>query len=221
MTPGRFKKLRSVLLKRQPNLTVLTENVHKEHNLSAILRSCDATGVLEAHAVSSDGAVRRHHMVSGGARKWVQVLVHPDIHTACRNLRADGFEILAAHFSETARDFRAIDYTRRVAVMFGSELWGVSNEAAGLADGHVVIPMEGMVASLNVSVAAALILYEAQRQRRLAGLYAECRLNPATFSKTLFEWAYPEVAERCRSKGLPYPELSDDGMLTTNPLNKF
>ena len=80
--------------------------------------------------------------------------------------------------------------------------------------------VEGMVASLNVSVAAALILYEAQRQRSNAGLYRESRLPTKEYEMTLFEWAYPEIAERCRNHAIPYPSLNEDGSLAKNPLIK-
>ena len=77
--------------------------------------------------------------------------------------------------------------------------------------------MRGLAASLNVSVAAALFLYEAARQREAAGLYAQCRLSTAQFSETLFEWSHPDIAARCRRRGLPYPALTADGDLATNP----
>jgi len=101
--------------------------------------------------------------------------------------------------------------------LLGSELRGVSDEAAALADRHAILPMRGLAASLNVSVAAALFLYEAARQREAAGLYAECRLSPEIFARTLFEWCHPDIATRCRTRGLPYPPLTADGDLAANP----
>jgi tRNA (guanosine-2'-O-)-methyltransferase len=217
MTPERYAKLKRVLAARQPDLTVLMENVHKSHNIAAILRTCDATGVFQANGVSDEGEIERHHMVSGGSRKWVDVRLHPDIGTACERLRFRGHQILAAHLSQEARDYRDFDYTRPTAFLLGSELWGVTTEAARLADAHVVVPMEGLVSSLNVSVAAALLLYEARRQREAAGLYRENRLPPETFRRVLFEWSHPDIAQRCRERGLPYPALTDDGDLAANP----
>ena len=218
MTPDRFQKLKDRLSRRQPDLTVLAEEVHKAHNISAVLRTADAVGIQEIHAVSSAGEMRRHHMISGGSKKWVDVAVHPDIHTACATLHGAGFRILAAHPVATAVDYREVDYTGRTAILLGAELDGVSAPAAALADGFVRIPMEGMVASLNVSVAAALLLYEARRQREAAGLYAHSRLAADVFARTLFEWAYPEIAARCVRQKIPYPPLSDDGELLENPL---
>jgi tRNA (guanosine-2'-O-)-methyltransferase len=219
MTPERFEKLRRVLEARQPDLTILAENVHKAHNIAAIIRTCDAVGILEAHAVSETGEMRRHHMVSGGSRRWVPVNFHADLAAGARTLKQRGFTILAAHLSDRAVDYREPDYTRPTALMVGSELLGVSEEAAELADGHVMVPMEGMVESLNVSVAAALILYEARRQRQAAGIYDSSRLEPEFLARRLFEWAHPKIAARCRKMGLPYPPMTAEGDLAANPFS--
>ena len=150
----------------------------------------------------------------GGA---VAPRLHPDLGAACDSLRAGGHQILAAHLSGGAKDYRSFDYTQPTAFLLGSELWGVTVRAASLADAHVVIPMEGLTSSLNVSVAAALLLYEARRQREAAGLYVNCRLPPDVFERTLFEWSHPVIARRCRERGLPYPALTEDGDLADNP----
>lgn len=205
--------------RRQPDLTVLAEDVHKSHNISAILRTCDAVGIYRVHAVSSGGELRRHHMMAGGSRRWVDVAVHPDLQGAIHSLRADGWRLLAAHPGEGARDYREIDYTEKVAIVLGSELDGLTVAAVDASDERIAVPMEGMVASLNVSVAAALILYEAQRQRRAAGLYARLRIGEEDYCATLFEWAYPDIAERCRVRGRAYPDLAEDGSLKSNPLD--
>lgn len=217
MTPERFEKIRTRLARRQPDLTMLVENVHKSHNIAAILRTADAVGVYRAHAVSETGEFRDHHMVSGGARKWVPVTLHDDTAGAVESLRKDGFRIVAAHPANDAGDYREVDYTAPTAILLGAELGGISEGALSLADELVKVPMEGMVASLNVSVAAALILYEARRQRESAGLYDRRRIPDAEYRRTLFEWAHPDLARRCREKGLPYPPLDADGNLTENP----
>ncbi len=211
VTPERYQRLREVLDKRQPDLTVLMENVHKPHNLSAILRTCDAVGVFEAHAVNPTGGVPTYHDTSGGSHKWVYLRVHPSVEEAARLLKDRGFTIYAANLSQRAVDYREVDYTRPAAVLLGAEKWGVSERAAGLADADVIIPMMGMVQSLNVSVAAAVILFEAQRQRLAAGMYDRPRLDPETYRRTLFEWAYPREAAALRRRGLPYPRLAEDG----------
>ncbi len=220
MTPERFARLKTVLDRRQPELTVLAEDVHKAHNVSAVLRSCDAVGVPEIHVVSPGGEFHRHHMVSGGSRKWVRVRAYRDIDTAAQALKARGFQVLAAHFSASARDYREADYTRPTAILIGAERTGVSARAAALADAHILVPMRGMVSSLNVSVAAAVILYEAARQRDIAGLYAHCRIDPETYRATLFEWCYPGVARICQAQSLPYPELDASGFILRPDLPK-
>ncbi len=211
MTPQRYQKLRRVLDSRQPDLTVLLDNVHKPHNFSAILRSCDAVGVFEAHAVWQDPKLRANHLTSGSAAKWVGIRTHPDITTAVAKLREQGFQLIAAHPQGDARDYRELDYTHPTALLLGAELQGLGKAALECADERVCVPMMGMVKSLNVSVAAATILFEAQRQRRNADLYAESRLDGARYHQTLFEWAHPAVASYCRRHGLAYPELGDDG----------
>lgn len=219
MTPERFDKLKAVLGRRQPDLTVLADDIHKSHNIAAVLRTCDAVGVHRVHAVSPGGEMRRHHMVSGGSRRWVELVVHATVDLAVTTLRREGWRMVAAHPGPSSQDYRAVDYTDKVAVLLGAELEGLTPQLVKAADETIAIPMEGMVASLNVSVAAALILYEAQRQRREAGLYEASRLPQEEYDTTLFEWAYPEIAERCRKRGVAYPPLKDDGSLAENPLD--
>ena len=211
MNPERFSKLTTALRRRQPDLTVLMERVHKSHNLSAILRNCDSVGVLEAHAVPPREGLAIHGHTSAGTSKWVKVVRHETTGDAVATLRARGFRVLAAHPGPDATDFRAVDYTRPTAIMMGAELLGLSEEGIALADELVVIPMVGMVHSFNVSVAAALLLFEAFRQRQAAGLYDASRLDPADYERILFEWVYPRVARLYREQGTPYPPLSPDG----------
>lgn len=211
MRPERFRRLKEVLARRQPDLTVLMDRVNKPHNFSAIVRNCDAVGVLEAHAVLPEHGLELFHATSAGTRKWVRVRTHADAGAAVRHLRERGFRLVAAHPVPGALDFRAEDYTRPTAFLLGAELYGVSHAALSAADAHVVIPMLGMVHSLNVSVATALLLYEAQRQREEAGMYRGPRLTPAEFERTLFSWAHPLLARRLDEEGSAYPPLDDDG----------
>lgn len=218
MTPERFEKLKRVLNRRQPDLTVLAADVHKPHNISAIVRTCDAVGVHEIHAVSPDGGFHHHRMATGGSRYWVRMRIHRDIDAAVGALRCSGWRLVAAHPHDRAHDFRDIDYTQKTAIVLGSELIGLDKRAIKAADQIVTIPMQGMVESLNVSVAAALILYEAQRQRDEAGLYDESRLAAEEIEQTLFEWAYPRIAARLRKLGREYPAIGNTGELLSNPL---
>jgi tRNA (guanosine-2'-O-)-methyltransferase len=207
MTQERRGKIRAVLDRRQPDLTVFLENVHKPHNLSAILRSCDAVGVLEAHCVSFGTRPRAFSDTSAGSEKWVPLHQYETTRGALESLKAQGFQIAAAHLSDEAIDYRELDYTRPTAILLGAEKFGVTDEAALLVDKHVIIPMHGMVQSLNVSVAAAVILFEAQRQRLEAGFYAQPRLAPETYSRLEYEWLHPREAEHFRERGEAYPAL--------------
>lgn len=211
MTPERFRRIREVLARRQGSLTLLMENIHKPHNVAAMLRSCDAVGVQYVHAVAAADRVALGHDSAGGSRRWLEVITHRDLASAYAHLRAAGFTILVAHLSPKARDFREIDYTRATAIVMGTELFGPTPEAVAAADGAVMIPMRGMVESLNVSVAAATLLFEAERQRRAAGLYERGELDEAEQQRLLFEWAWPQVAALCRRRGCDYPELDDEG----------
>ena len=211
--PERFRRLHEVLSRRQPDLTVLMDRVNKSHNFSAILRNCDAVGVLRAHVVPPDNGLDLHHGTSAGTKKWIRVRRHADPVTAIRQLKGDGFRVVAAHPSESSTDYREVDYRTPTAIVLGAELYGVSEESLEHADERVEIPLSGMVHSLNVSVAAALILFEARRQRESAGMYEGPRLPPAEFERTLFEWAYPALARQRRAEGRPYPALDADGAI--------
>jgi len=211
MTPERFHRLRAVLERRQPDLTVLMDRVHKSHNFSAILRNCDAAGVLEAHVVAGEEGLDLHHGTSAGTKKWISVRRHRTVPAAIQHLKERGFTVLAAHPSSEALDYREVDYTRPTAITMGAELTGVSPEGLQLADAHVTIPMVGMAHSLNVSVASSLLLFEAFRQRSAAGMYDQSRLSPEEFEKRLFEWAHPSLARIRRREGRPYPTLDPDG----------
>ena len=121
--------------------------------------------------------------------------------------------MIAAHPSDSAIDYREIDYCQPTAILIGAELDGVLAEGLELADAHVAVPMLGMVKSLNVSVATSILLFEAMRQREAAGMYSESRLSPDDFDRHLFEWAWPSIASKRRREGRPYPKLTEDGDL--------
>ncbi len=166
--------MHGTLSRRQPDLAVVMENIYDAHNVSAMLRSCDAVGAATAHLVYD---VEEVPQIAGGisvsAHRWLDLRQHSSIADCFAQLRADGFSIYATTLGEFSHDLYALDLTCPTAFVFGNEVRGVSDEAARTADGTVFIPMMGMVESLNVSVACAVSLYEALRQRRLAGSYDE------------------------------------------------
>jgi tRNA (guanosine-2'-O-)-methyltransferase len=218
MTPERFDKLQRALDRRQPDLTLFLDAVNKAQNLTTIIRTADAVGIQRLHATSAGEAARLQHMIAGGAKHWVAVTLHRSTRAALTQLRDEGWRLVAAHAGTGTRDYRDVDYTAKVALIVGAEAVGLSDTARAEADDHIAIPMHGLGTSLNVSVAVAMILAEAERQRLAAGLYAKSRLTPEERERTLFEWSYPELAERCRQQGRPYPALTADGKLASNPL---
>ena len=215
LLPRRFERLKSVLNQRMADLTVLMEHVEKPHNLSAILRSCDAVGALEAHVVSLDGRPRTFNSTAQGSQKWVPLLDHPDTATAIHHLKDRGFRLYGTHLGVSAKDYRDCDFTGPTAFVLGAEKWGLTDQARDLMDEALFIPMRGMVQSLNVSVATATLLFEALRQRQVAGIAPTQGegLTPEQYRQLLFEWSYPDVARWCREVNRPYPALNDEGEL--------
>ena len=214
MTPERFQKIKDILNKRQPDLTVVLDNIHKPHNLAAIIRSCDAVGVSDIHGISSnEQKVGVNLKSASGSNHWVNLHIHHSIPNVISELKQSGFSIYAANDSAKAIDYRKIDYTKPSVIVLGAELDGILPETLDVVDEEIKIPMQGMVESLNVSVANAVILFEAQRQRLKVGLYEKCRLDKNTFEKLLFEFSYPEAAKVYQSKGEPYPELDTEGQI--------
>jgi tRNA (guanosine-2'-O-)-methyltransferase len=190
-TTRRQDRVRGVLSRRQPDLTVVLENIHDPHNVSAILRSCDAVGVLAVHAVYSmeeapAGAFARQ--TSASAAKWVEVERHPSIPSCYEALHRDGFHVLATAIGPKAQSLFSWDLTGPTAIVLGNEMRGVSDEALALADGAIEIPMTGMVQSLNVSVAGAVCLYEAYRQRAAAGAYNAPKLSASQLETLQEDW---------------------------------
>ena len=213
MTPKRFQKIKDVLKKRQSDLTVVLDNVHKPHNLAAIIRSCDAVGIGQIHAISKNKKIGLNLKAASGSNHWVKLQVHESIQSAILALKKQGFNIYAANHSKSSLDYLTIDYTQPSAVVLGAELDGISPKTRKLVCDEIHVNMLGMVQSLNVSVANAVILLEAQRQRIESGLYQEPSLDPRLFEKLLFEFCYPEVARVFESRGERYPELDDDGQI--------
>jgi len=210
MSPERYQRIRSVLDKRQTDLTVCLENVHKPHNVSAVVRTCDAVGIHRVHTVWE----KKYQFRGGtamGSQDWVRQTNHDTIGSAMDTLKAQNMQVLVTHLSDSAIDFRDVDYTKPTAILFGQEKYGATDEAIGLADQDIVIPMMGMVQSLNVSVAAALVLYEAQRQRTIAGMYNNQQLPEEECQALAFQNGYPRLFKLCTRKGLPYPAINNMG----------
>lgn len=217
MTPERLEKIRAVLNRRQADLTVINDEVHKGRNLAAIMRTCDAVGIDHMHVVEPKDGYRSYRGTASGSNKWVEVSTYHSVTDAIVEVKSKGMKVVAAHLDDRAVDYRSIDYSQPTALLMGMERAGVSEEALALADETVVVPMMGMVESFNVSVAAAIILSEAQRQRDAAGMYQECRLEADHYERRFFQWAHPQVARFCDEKSLAYPAVDKDGEIIDGP----
>ena len=190
ITPERLARLREVLDKRQKGLTLVLSNIHDPHNVSAIYRSCDAFGVPEVHLYYTDTAFPSlSRRSSGSARKWVETIRHRSLDGLAAALRSQNMQILSTSCSPEAKPLDAYDFTRPTAIIMGNEHSGVSEEVLHIVDGELYIPMYGMIQSFNVSVAAAVILAEAARQRKSAGLYDAPTFSGEELEARLAEWA--------------------------------
>lgn len=172
VTEERLSKMREVARKRQFGLRVVLEELENPRNISAICRTCDAVGVQFLHVVHRGiRPIVLDKRTSAGSHQWLTVIQHPTIEDCLNELKGMGFRIYCTYVDPSAKDFTEVDYTDKVAIVFGNEGHGVSEAARRLADELIVIPQVGFANSLNVSAAAAIILYEAFKQRWKAGLY--------------------------------------------------
>lgn len=190
-TTRRQERIAAVLRRRQPTLTVVLEDVHDPWNASAVLRSCDAVGVMEVHLVYVNDPPPRKafdRKTSGSAAKWITLREHESIARCYEDLRTRDFRILVAALRADSHDLYDLDFLQPTALVLGNEMRGVSKAAGEMADGAYLIPMHGMVESLNISVACAVSLYEALRQRREAGMYRQPSLEQEAFTRLHEEW---------------------------------
>ena len=189
ITPRRLAKMKAVLARRQPDLTLVLSNIHDPHNVSAIYRSCDAFGIKNVHLHYTRTAFPiLGRKSSASARKWVDTVRHKNSGEMFAELRKDKFQILATSFSDTAKSLWEWDFLRPTAIILGNEHEGVEEDLLAHADGEIYIPMLGMIQSLNVSVAAAVILAEAARQRMAAGWYDKSRMEREVYQANLENW---------------------------------
>ncbi len=179
LSDDRSEKIYACVSRRQPSLSIVLENVHDPHNVSAVLRSCDAVGVMDVHLIYHSGQSfpELGEKSSASARKWVLTHKHSSIDECYDYLRKEGKKILTTGMSNEARSLYAIDFTEPIAIVFGNEHAGVSEEAILKADGNMLIPQVGMIQSLNISVACAVTLYEAFRQRSINGMYDSIQMD--------------------------------------------
>ena len=190
MTPERKDKLTAVLNKRQNDITVVLENVFDPHNISAVMRSCDAAGVQDIYILNTK--IPRHKKwgakSSSSAAKWLTIHQFENADECFSSLRKNYSTILTTHLSSDAVDLYSLDLAKSIALVFGNEHSGVSDEIRALADGNFVIPQQGIIRSLNISVACAVTLFEAFRQKTNAGHYNQRKLTGARYDALFKEW---------------------------------
>ncbi len=194
MTPERYQRLTSVLNKRQPDLTVVLENVFDPHNVSAVMRTCDAVGIQDIFILNNKIPPHKKwgYRSSSTAAEWLTIHQFTNVDECFTELRKRYKKIYATHLSEDATMLHQLNLTESVALVFGNETFGVSEEITKLVDGTFIIPQVGIIKSLNISVACAVTLYEAFRQKQIAGHYEEPRLGEKQLKSLKEEWGIKE-----------------------------
>ena len=189
-TEKRISKIRAVVSKRQPSLKIILENIHDPHNVSAIFRTCDAAGIPKVSLLYNiEKFPKIGKKSSASAFKWIEKEKFKRVEECYKQLRSEGYKIYVSSISEGAQDLYKIDFTEKSAIVMGNEHRGVSKEAEDLADEKFYIPMYGMVQSLNVSVSAAITIYEALRQRTAKNMYDKSELNDEEIEEWINKWS--------------------------------
>ncbi|MDR3716542.1 MAG: RNA methyltransferase [Puia sp.] len=205
MTPEREDRIIQVLEKRQDAITVVLENVFDPHNISAVMRTCDAVGVQEIYVLNTRIAPHKRWGAksSSSADKWLTIHQYTDAKTCFTDLRNKYDRIITTHLSSDAVSLHEVDFTGRIALVFGNEHSGVSEEIRILADGNFIIPQVGIIRSLNISVACAVTLYEAFRQKTIAGHYKRRQLPDDAYNELLSGWSRgaAEIRAEARNRG--------------------
>ena len=200
----RIERIEEILEKKQPNLQLFLDNVDSSQNISAIIRSCDSVGVLNFYTANKENQDRKiHKTITQGSQHWLEIERIDSVAKVAflKEKQKEGFQVVVTHLTEKSISYREVDYIKKTLVVMGNEKEGISQEVLDLADEVVIIPMRGMAQSLNVSVATALILYEAERQLDLAGKYNEAQLSLEEREEIKHEWVYRDLISR-RSKGI-------------------
>lgn len=196
VTHERFNRIAHFLTTRQETLRLFLDDVKNAHNISAVIRSCDATGVFTIHYYLSEPRLMINRGISLGSERWIRRERVRDRTAFLDRMREAGYQCLTTSLENSAMDYREVDYTLPTLLIFGNEREGVSREVISHASQQIAIPMVGMARSLNISVACAVILYEAFRQRDKKGMYQAPSLPEETFASYLKKWT---IEERLRN----------------------
>ncbi len=194
MTPERSDRLTKVLNKRQSDLTVLLENVYDPHNIAAVMRTCDAVGIQDIYILNNKIPPHKKwsEKSSSSAAKWLTIHQFTDARECFLALRKKYNKIYTTHLSTDAVGLYELNLTQSVALVFGNEHSGVSEEIIEMADGNFIIPQVGIIKSLNISVACAVCLYEAFRQKNNAGHFDAVKLEGKELITLREAWGFIE-----------------------------
>ncbi|HSM92782.1 MAG TPA: RNA methyltransferase [Anaeromyxobacteraceae bacterium] len=166
LLPERKARIDEVVANRTRTLTVVMEALCDPQNVNAVLRTCEAFGVQEIHVIEGPMKVYDpNKKISQNADKWLDVRRWPSARDCLGHLKGEGYRIYATHLAQDSVGLADLSFAPKVALVFGNEHRGVSDEAAALSDANFTIPMLGFVQSFNVSVAAAISLARAVDRR--------------------------------------------------------
>lgn len=158
------------------------------------MRTCDAVGIQDIFILNTK--IPRHKKwgakSSSSAAKWLTIHQYTDAEECFAELRKRYAKILTTHLSSDAVSLHEIDFTESIALVFGNEHAGVSDEIRAMADGNFIIPQVGIIQSLNISVACAVTLYEAMRQKKIAGHFVQQKLKGEVLNNLLQDWGFNE-----------------------------
>jgi len=194
MTPERYNRLISVLNHRQPDLTVVLENVFDPHNVSAVMRTCDAVGIQDVYILNNRIPPHRKwgYRSSSTAAKWLSIHQFTDAEKCFEEVRKRYGKIYASHLGTNSSDMYSLNLAESIALVFGNETFGVSDEIRKYCDGDFIIPQVGIIKSLNISVACAVTLYEAFRQKKEKEHYTSRKVSEDTFRQLSDDWEIPQ-----------------------------
>lgn len=179
MTNERVEKINKLLDNKQNDITLILEDIEDPHNIAAVMRSCDAIGIMEIYVVNTTqkSSQRWGDKSSASANKWLPVHIFQDIESCIAVVRNKYPRIISTYLNTAAHNMYEIDFTLPTAIIFGNEHRGVSQKAMELSDANMVIPQMGIIQSLNISVACAVTLYEAYRQKNNKQHYEVRKIN--------------------------------------------
>lgn len=193
MTPERHDRLTSVLNKRQPDITVVLENVFDPHNVSAVMRTCDAVGIQDVFILNNRIPPHKKwgYRSSSTANKWLNIHQYTDAESCFTEIRKKYINIYTTHLADDSVEIYDLNLTESIALVFGNETFGVSEEIRKYSNGNFIIPQVGIIKSLNISVACAVTLYEAFRQKKAKGHYLESRMPETQLTALKDQWNIP------------------------------